>query len=114
MSKYDKYREKRNQWKKDNPDKVRNYKLKYNFGITLKQYNEMLKDQNGVCAICEHSETVRDHKTDQLKYLSVDHEHSTGKVRALLCNSCNTGLGMFQDDSNILLAASQYLEIYKT
>ena len=110
MSKYSKYQDKRNQWKRDNPDKVKNYTLKDKFGITLAEYNCLLEDQSHVCAICDCPETVLDHRSKQVKYLSVDHDHATGRVRGLLCNSCNIALGHFQDNVDSLKAAIDYLE----
>lgn len=76
-----------------------------NYGITLDQYEEMLKAQGGVCAICK-DECNR--KTT--KRLCVDHDHMTGVVRGLLCFQCNAGIGKFKDRPAALLAAIKYLE----
>ena len=82
--------------------------LKKNFGITLEQYQAMHDAQDGRCAICGQEETAtRDSKT---KWLAVDHSHTDGHVRDLLCASCNVGLGNFQDDPARLRAAALYLE----
>lgn len=90
---------------KDKPEHYykirRNSLLKTKFGITLDQYNEMLVEQNGVCAICG--------KIDKFQALSVDHSHQSGKVRGLLCSSCNNGLGRFKDSHEILQKAIEYL-----
>jgi len=84
-------------------------KLKHNFGITLEQYNDMLVSQNGVCAICKQVETHK-HKSGVLCKLSVDHCHTTGRNRKLLCHKCNLGLGIFNDNPVVLHDAARYLE----
>lgn len=76
------------------------------FGIPVTQYDEMLGSQSGVCAICGKPQAGKRSR------LHVDHDHSTGKVRGLLCNTCNAGLGSFRDDSGLLHAAIKYLESY--
>jgi hypothetical protein len=82
-------------------------------GITLEQYNEMLKNQNGVCAICKNPEVAINNKNGRPYSLSVDHCHVTGKNRELLCGNCNNGLGRFYDNSELLLKAVGYLEKHK-
>jgi hypothetical protein len=74
------------------------------YSITLEEYEDLLIDQLGVCAIC------RKRNKDNSRLLAVDHCHETGKVRQLLCSKCNMGLGMFNDDPNLLLEAMKYLE----
>ena len=77
--------------------------LKRRYGIDYDDYELMLKQQNGVCAICG--------KVDPYKRaLAVDHDHSTKKVRGLLCNPCNTSLGKMHDDPALLRRAAEYLE----
>jgi len=78
-------------------------KLKRLYGLTLEEYNTKLKKQKSVCLICEK----KDRKT-----LSVDHNHKTKKVRGLLCQKCNTGIGMFQDNIKLLKQAIKYLRNY--
>ncbi len=68
---------------------IRGYNLK-KFNLTINEYDEMLKEQLGVCYIC--------HKICQTgKRLAVDHDHNTGKLRKLLCQKCNTRLGDFEN-----------------
>ena len=78
------------------------------YGLSLDDYDRMLEQQEGKCAVC--------HSTDNGHPLSnffvVDHCHETGKVRGLLCNSCNRGIGFFVDDPARLLQAAVYLEIH--
>ena len=76
------------------------YKTKY--GITIEEYKKMLKKQNGKCAICgEESKGGR---------LAVDHNHSTNKVRSLLCYHCNWGIGHFKENLDLLEKAIEYLK----
>ncbi len=72
------------------------------YKISLDSYQELLNLQNGRCAICG---TEINQKTCR-----IDHDHTTGKVRGLLCTSCNTGIGLFKDSSNIILNAAEYLK----
>lgn len=73
--------------------------LKRRYGITFDQWTEMLIAQSGRCAIC----------LDPMVDPHVDHDHSTGSVRGLLCTNCNTGLGKFKDSPDRLASAIQYL-----
>ena len=81
----------------------REFKLKKKFGITIDDYNKMLESQNGVCAICLSN------KSGGTGVFHVDHDHITGKIRGLLCQRCNTGLGLLYDSEDILLKAITYL-----
>jgi len=81
---------------------VRGFWLRTNYGITHDDYDRMFAEQGGVCAICGTSPPPG-------SFLSVDHDHKTGKVRKLLCNPCNQGLGAFGDDIDRMVAAVQYL-----
>ena len=78
--------------------------LKSRYGITLEEYEAMLTEQGGVCAICGLPENDR-----YKRRLSVDHDHETGAIRGLLCHMCNTGLGKFTDSSELLTSAANYL-----
>lgn len=89
------------------PDKVRERKLKHKFGITLEQYNLKFEEQRGCCAICGR------HQTDFNKRLAVDHCHTTGKVRSLLCANCNQSLGLLKEDISVLKNMIRYLEKFK-
>lgn len=82
------------------------------FGISDDQYLSMWESQNGQCAICKNPETAR-YVDGKVKNLAVDHCHSSKKVRKLLCQRCNTALGSFKDDPELLRAAINYLEEYK-
>jgi len=82
----------------------RKSKFKNQYGITVEKYDEMLKAQGGGCGICG-SKTPSTRTT----YFAVDHCHTTGKVRGLLCTKCNRGLGLFNDRSDLLKLATTYL-----
>jgi hypothetical protein len=79
------------------------YALKGLYGITIEQFGSMLAAQRRRCPICHRVfESDRD--------AHVDHDHDTGRVRGLLCNNCNNGLGRFKDDPSALRRAAEYLE----
>ena len=100
---------KNKKWVKLNPDRKRNNDLKSLFGITLEDYNRMLEAQNGVCAICGKEETEVDKRINKKRNVCVDHNHTTGKVRGLLCGKCNKMLGLIKDNKQALLNAINYL-----
>jgi hypothetical protein len=77
--------------------------LKRKYGITLEQYDEMLRAQGGGCGICGQPPSAR-------ISLHVDHDHRTGRVRGLLCFKHNNALGDFDDDPDLLRAALRYVE----
>ena len=83
----------------------RERRLYYKYGITLDDYAEMAESQDYKCAICG-----KHHNGDDDRLLAVDHCHSSGKVRGLLCMQCNVGLGNFNDDTDLIKKAIRYLE----
>ena len=91
-----------------NPDYQIDLHMKSRYDISLKEYNELFESQKGVCAICQKPETQK--HNDKIKRLHIDHDHVTGKIRALLCSECNTGIGKFKDNIEILHKAISYLE----
>jgi Demerecviridae HNH endonuclease len=94
--------------RQQNPDVYRDRELRKRFGISLAEYREKESAQNGVCAICQQSETMA--RNDKEVGLAVDHDHVTGKIRDLLCSQCNQGLGKFEDSPDLLRRAAEYLE----
>ena len=103
--------------RKRNPRKWRSNKLKSSYGITLEEYEGMLEEQGGVCAICKQQETALARCGDgmtKVASLAVDHCHTANKVRGLLCANCNRGLGLFKHSSTRLIQAIQYLESHRT
>jgi len=83
------------------------------YGITFDDYEVLYNRQNGKCAICEKAGDVH-YKTKKIKYLCVDHEHSTDRIRGLLCHRCNAAIGRFGDSINLLNRAIKYLETWST
>ena len=84
--------------------KSRDRYLKSKYSISEEMYNIMFEKQFGCCAICNLHQTKLNHK------LYVDHNHTTGEVRKLLCSHCNFLLGNCKEDHSILMRASQYLQ----
>ena len=78
------------------------------YGIERQEYERMLEEQGGLCAIC--GEPPDEDGVRAASRLHVDHNHTTGAVRALLCNKCNRGVGYFQDDAELLRIAAEYIE----
>jgi hypothetical protein len=86
---------------------MREYDLMKSYSITVDDYNRMFESQYGKCAICGTSSSV---ESSRKKYLCVDHNHETGKVRGLLCDKCNRGIGLLNDDIQTLISAIKYLQ----
>lgn len=72
------------------------------YGITPEEYQRMLEEQNGLCAICHQPERMK--LRGRVKQLCVDHDHATGKVRRLLCHPCNAKLGWVENNLPAILA----------
>ena len=93
-------------WRAKNADRVRAKnrvaKLKSQYGLTPDELENMKKAQNYGCLLCGKKKT-----------LNVDHSHSTGKVRGLLCISCNTSIGKFEHDPALLRRAADYIESHR-
>lgn len=86
--------------------------LKRYYGIDLVQYSQMFMEQNGKCAIC--GSDYGGHRNGVQKALAVDHDHKNGKVRGLLCEPCNQGIGKLKDDAGLLRKAADYLDKHST
>ncbi len=121
-------KEKQREWRTLNQEKVIRYKefykndpshmasrkeyhkrkrLKDDYGLTLEQYNEILREQGLGCAICKSGNSDMKGKGYLFR---VDHDHNTGKIRGLLCHNCNVALGLMKDSPALLRKAAQYLE----
>lgn len=116
------------QWAKDNPERTKEIQNKYDakrrsperlnykinkelqrkYGITPEDYENMMEYQDHSCKICNvfHEDAA----TTRGRRLVVDHCHTTGKVRGLLCVKCNAGIGMFNDKIDNLISAISYLK----
>lgn len=111
-----KYRDKTAKWRKENPEKqkemlkkwhlenkgyARDYRLKYTYGISQKDYEDMYEEQKGTCYICH---TFKDK-------LVIDHDHETCEVRKLLCCGCNTFIGKIEKNKERFVNALKYLDL---
>lgn len=88
-------------------DAERRRGLMKRYGITPERYDEMLAAQQGVCVIC--GDPPRPDGVHASARLHVDHDHTSGKIRGLLCGPCNSGLGLFRDHPGLLQKAIEYL-----
>jgi len=95
--------ERRDKWRSDADLRARHggARLTRNYGLSRDEHRRLLKAQNGVCAVC---------KLPSRRTLCVDHCHATLQVRGLLCDKCNTALGLFGDDSKRMRAAAAYVD----
>lgn len=92
-------RARNNKYTADHPNGRRRRTLASKYQITIEDYERQYQYQNGLCAICS------DHK----EKLFIDHCHDTNKVRGLICNTCNFGLGHFRDNVKFMENAINYL-----
>lgn len=97
----------RNECKDCYAKNIRNWTLQTKYGITQEDYLLMLEAQDNSCAICNTIET------DRHGVFHVDHNHTTGEVRALLCSSCNQAIGLLKEDIIAIRKAADYIEFWK-
>ena len=88
------------------PERLKDLYFRRQYGIGLDEFQTRLALQNHSCKICATKLALHRGTGDSVV---VDHDHATGRVRGLLCNECNRGLGYFRDNKNSLLKAAQYL-----
>jgi hypothetical protein len=106
---YDRAYEKRvRRHRKYNPQVDKRNHFKRHYGITQEEYQAIFNKQNGLCAICGKPETAMSRR-GKPKLLAVDHDHVTGKVRALLCQGCNIGLGNYEKLKPLFAIYEAYL-----
>jgi hypothetical protein len=89
--------------RKDRIATARRNNLRRWYGIDQETVDKMLLRQAGLCAICESLMSPH----------HIDHDHATGRVRALLCGNCNSGIGLLQDSPEIIRAAAEYIESHR-
>lgn len=90
------------EYNKNHKEETRQYNLMKKYGIGLDDFDALLKIQGGLCAICK--------KSSGTKPLFVDHCHKTGKVRGLLCGSCNSAIGLLKESTTSMTRAIKYLK----
>lgn len=83
--------------------------LKYRYGITLEDYDRMLLEQDGKCAVCGTTDT----RNGKGRF-DIDHNHETGQVRGLLCGKCNRGIGMLDDSIDRVTQVLSYLMSFES
>lgn len=93
-------------------EKGRHKNLKQHYSITSEEYDTMFIKQCGVCAACSRPETAIDSRTKQVKNLHIDHDHTTGKVRALLCQECNLAFGYMKEDPERIRLLMEYAKLW--
>ena len=107
----DKYKEQQKEWREKNKDKIKEqqkeHNLKKNYGLTMEDFKNKLKEQNNICPICNLNLDIK--ATNGMSVV-VDHCHHTGNNRALLHSICNIRIGMFNDDILLMKNAIVYLE----
>lgn len=99
------------EYRAENREVLRDKERERRFGITRQEYAEMFHAQNGACAICSQPETAT--RNGRIKALAVDHDHTSGEVRGLLCADCNTGIGKLKESRDIMVSAIRYLDKHK-
>ncbi len=90
-------------WARDNPQGKKSQRIRQ-YGLTIEQFHALLESQGGKCAICGFSDLSR-----PKLFPVIDHCHETGRIRGILCSSCNHGIGKFKNDPGLLSAAIGYL-----
>lgn len=100
-------RNRRKEIKLTDPNRLKDIDLRNKRGIGWEDRSKLFKEQNGCCAICNIPESQLN------RVLFVDHNHTNGQIRGLLCDKCNTGIGMFLEKEELFLSALKYLEKYK-
>jgi len=128
--KSDRGKEKSKEWYESNQDKIKAYReyyksnpeyvaktkeyhkrkrLKDDYNLTLEQYGAILTKQGNCCAICKNG---RPDVAGKKTMFHVDHDHTTGKIRGLLCHNCNVALGLMKDSPYLLRKAAEYLDSF--
>ena len=96
---------------KKSSDEARKHRIKHRYGITVEQYEEMVKERGNLCDVCEKPPSSNNTRAHWNGKLCIDHCHDTGKVRGLLCNDCNLAVGYGKTPS-ILERAASYLRFH--
>lgn len=98
-------------WRANNKNRMADWQRRHRLRVSVEEYNNTLSQQNGRCAICKLTpEQVAARDKTKLRYLSVDHCHTTGNNRGLLCQPCNLALGSLKDDILRIESAAAYLK----
>ena len=90
------------QHQRQNKGRRKFYQIKSDYGLSKEDYERFVEENLGACPICQNPPGK--------KGWVVDHDHVTGKVRGLICQACNVGIGVFHDDPEIMERAAAYLK----
>lgn len=101
-------REKASAYRKEYVQRIRSEGVHTETLVSRAEFEAMLAEQGGVCAICRRPETKLSAK-GRVRRLSIDHDHRTGRIRALLCSRCNTVVGHLEDDYRLGERAVAYM-----
>jgi len=101
----DKIRENSQKYLKAHPKLKKEYNLKYNYGLSITEFDNLLLAQDNKCPICGQPLDLQNPHN-----VNVDHDHLTGKVRGILCRNCNLAIGFLRDNPEYAKRASEYLE----
>lgn len=96
------------EYRKQNKRKIYDRRLQREYGISIDDYDRMATTQGHKCAICGGQNLGKNRSR-----FDVDHDHVTGQVRALLCGKCNQGIGLMQDDPDLLEKAADYIRAFQ-
>lgn len=97
-----------------NKSRRKHQKLMKDYQISLSEYESMVISQNNLCAICQNPQSKFNKNSLKVRSLAVDHNHLTGKVRALLCTSCNTSIGLLGENIQLFKKVIAYLRHHET
>lgn len=100
------YRAQRKDYYRANREAYRDKWLRRTWGISLAEFTALLDGQDGRCAICGT-------KNPGKKGFAIDHDHSTGRIRGVLCRGCNTGIGLLGESVDTMISAIEYIKRHK-
>lgn len=106
QSNVDQMKANKKRYYENNSRSVKNSALKYNYGLSIEEFDLMKSNQNNSCNLCKRDESELD------RPLCVDHCHTSGKVRSLLCAQCNSALGLIKENIETAKNLLAYLELH--
>lgn len=92
--------------KKPSKEKSAEYNMRWHYGVEIEDFNRVLLEQNGLCAIC----SIKLDRSNRSTVPSIDHDHRDGSFRGILCHRCNVSLGLMDENPETLRSAIRYLE----
>lgn len=98
-------------YRKENPEKIRDTKLRQAYGVGSDYFDAKLKEQGGVCAVCRRN--VKSIWRGKETHMALDHDHTTKEPRGVLCIKCNRALGLLEDNHQSIINLADYIRKYK-